>query len=328
AIFLGLYLYGWDRLSPKLHLLSGVVVAVSGLASAGFVTLVNAWMNSPRGFRLESGQLVDLDPLAAMASPFAGHEIAHLLLAAYAATGFAVAAVHAALVLRRGASTFHLKALRLSLLLACPAALAQLVVGHHAGQVVAERQPMKLAAMEGLFHTEANAPLHVGGVPNYETETMPLAFEIPGGLSVFPFGDRNAVVHGLEEIPRSDWPSPLVHYAFQAMVGIGTYLAAVAAWALSLLWRKRALDARRWFLRAVVLAGPLGFVAIETGWVVTELGRQPWVIYGVLRTADTVTPMPGLIVPFTLFTLVYLALSAAVARLLWRQFHLDPGAAP
>ncbi|MFT3838879.1 MAG: cytochrome ubiquinol oxidase subunit I [Myxococcaceae bacterium] len=321
AIFLGLYLYGWERLSPRLHLASGVIVALSGMASAGFVTLVNAWMNAPRGFRLENGKMVDLDPLAAMSSSFAPHEIAHLLLAAYAATGFAVAAVHAGLSLKRGASAFHSKALALALMMGAPAALAQLVVGDHAGKVVAEQQPMKLAAMEGLFKTEAHAPLHLGGVPDYDAHQTRYAIEIPSGLSIFAFNDPAATVKGLEEIPRADWPHPAVHYAFQTMVGCGTLMAVVAGWALVLLIRRRPLEARRWFLRAVVACGPLGFVAIETGWMVTELGRQPWVVYGVIRTAETVTPMPGLIVPFVLFGLVYLLLSATVARLLWRQFH-------
>jgi cytochrome bd ubiquinol oxidase subunit I len=324
AIFLGLYLYGWKRFSPVLHVVAGVLVAVSGLLSAIFVTIANAWMNAPRGFRLEAGQFVDIDPLAAMATPFARHEVLHMVLAAYAATAFAVAAVHAVALLRGSSASmaFHRRALALSLFVAIPSALLQPLVGHFAAQEVARLQPLKLAAMEGQYRTERMAPLRIGGVPDHAARTTHFAIEIPGGLSWLAHGDTNAEVRGLEEYPEADWPSPITHVAFQVMVALGTYLAVVAVWALLRFRRwSRLQESGRAFLWAVALSGPMGFLALEAGWVVTEVGRQPWVIYEVLRTAEAVTPMPGLVVPFVLFTLIYLGLAAMVALVLWRRIR-------
>jgi cytochrome d ubiquinol oxidase subunit I len=326
AVFLGLYLYGWKRLSPRLHIAAGVMVALSGLASAVFVTIANAWMNAPRGFRVdEEGRMVDIDPIAAMGTPFALHEVLHMAVAAYAATAFAVAAVHAVILLRNPGSAFHRKALAISFALAIPTALVQPVIGHFAAQEVAVHQPMKLAAMEGQYRTEAAAPLRLGGLPDHDARATRYALEIPGGLSWLAFGDRDAVVQGLEAFPRPDWPSPVVHLAFQIMVALGGAMALLAAWAAVRFARRRELADSRPFLLAAVAAGPMGFLAIEAGWVVTEVGRQPWVIYGVLRTADAVTPMPGLIVPFITFTLIYLGLAAAVILVLWRQVRTSPG---
>jgi cytochrome d ubiquinol oxidase subunit I len=308
AIFLGLYLYGWERLSPRVHLASGVVVAASGTLSAVFVTFVNAWMNAPRGFRVEGAgatlRLVEIDPSGALRSPAAAHEIVHMVLAAYMATAIAVAGVHAWGLLRGRRATFHRKALGLALWVAVPSSLAQPLVGHWAGQVVAELQPAKLAALEQHEKTMAWAPITLGPI------------KIPGALSVLAKNRPSAVVTGLEEFPRADWPHPVVRPAFQGMVAIGAGLAALCAWALFMRVRKKAWPEARPFLRALVVAAPLGFVAIELGWIVTEVGRQPFTIYGVLRTAETVTPMPGLVVPFVIFTVVYAGLALACVAVL------------
>jgi len=307
AIFLGIYLYGWKRVPEKLHVAAGFAVAVSGAASALFVTIANAWMNAPRGFRVVDGRFVDVDPLRAMGTPFALHEVVHGTLAAYLATGIAVAAIPAVLLLRNPASTFHRKALSLALVIAVPSALLQPLTGHYAGQQVAIGQPAKLAAMEQLQRTQARAPIRVGPV------------EVPGALSILAHGNPSAVVTGLDAFAPRDRPPRAVKPLFQAMVFCGMVLAALAAWAIWL--RLRARPFGRAFLKATAIAGPLGFAALEAGWGVTELGRQPWVIYGVLRTADAVTPMHGLVVPFTAFVLVYLFLSAAVVALLRDQFR-------
>ena len=307
AIFLGVYLYGWKRVPERLHVAAGFAVALSGAASALFVTIANAWMNAPRGFRVADGKFVDVDPIRAMGTPFAVHEVVHGLLAAYLATGIAVAAVHAVLRLRNPASAFHRKALSLALLMSAPAALLQPPVGHYAGQQVAIGQPAKLAAMEQLERTQARAPIRMG----------PIA--IPGALSLLAHSDPNAVVTGLDAFAPGDRPPRAVKPLFQTMVLFGTLLAAHAVWAIWLALRRRAWSAA--FLKATVLAGPLGFLALEAGWGVTELGRQPWVIYGVLRTADSVTSMRGLVVPFTAFVLIYLFLSVAVVVLLRDQFR-------
>lgn len=329
AIFLGIYLYGRDRVSPRLHLFSGVVVAVSGAASSLFVTLVNAWMNTPPpGTRFEGDVLVGGSTFDALWTTAAPHEVLHMLAAGYVSTALAVAAVHAALLLklRRGPGTppseildRHRKAFGLSLALAVPFALAQPLIGHHAAQVVAEHQPMKLAAMEGHFETGPRAPLSIGGWPDYEAEIMRWGLEIPGGLSFLAFNDPDAVVKGLREIPKADWPHPVVHVCFQIMVMTGGAMALLAVLAISLA-RSRGLE-RTWFLRLVVLCGPLGFIATEAGWVTTEVGRQPWVVYGLIRTHDTVTTMPGLHVPFVLFTALYLALAWAVVMLMRAYFR-------
>ncbi|MFN7134526.1 MAG: cytochrome ubiquinol oxidase subunit I, partial [Myxococcales bacterium] len=219
AIFLGLYLYGWRLLSPALHVFSGVMVALSGLLSAVFVTIVNAWMNAPRGFRVENGVFVDIDPLAAMANPFAVHEVLHMAVAAYMATAFAAAALHAWALLRNPGSGLHRKALAISLGLAVPMALVQPLIGHYAGQVVAREQPVKLAAMEGLEKTQTHAPIHVGPV------------RIPAALSILAFNDPAAEVKGLEIVPEADRPHAVVRPAFQLMVLLGTLLAALSVWA-------------------------------------------------------------------------------------------------
>jgi cytochrome d ubiquinol oxidase subunit I len=320
AIFLGIYLYGWERVSPRMHLFAGVVVAASGAASAIFVVIANGWMNTPTGFRLENGQPVEIDPIAAMMNPAAFGQTVHMLLAAYAATGFAVAGIHAFLLLRNNHSSFPRHALEIALLVGGIAAILQPVSGDLVGQVVAKYQPAKLAAMEGQFRTEKGAPLRLGGWPDEATQTTRYAIEIPYGLSLLAFHDPHATVKGLEEFPREHWPPvALVHIAFQVMVAAGTAMMFVALWGAWLRWRKRSLLGSRWFLWTVVLASPLGFIAIETGWTVTEVGRQPWIIYGIVKTAEAVTPMPGLQIPFITFTLLYVFLAVIVVWLLFRQ---------
>jgi cytochrome d ubiquinol oxidase subunit I len=311
AIFLGIYLYGWQRVPPRLHLLAGVGVALMGLASAVSVTFVNAWMNAPRGFAVHDGQLTDIDPWGAFQTPFAAHEILHGTLASYAATGLAVAGVHAFALLRRrtevAPSPFHRHALVLALWVAVPASLLQPLLGHYAGQQVAQHQPAKLAAMEQLRATRTAAPLHVG----------PL--EIPGGLSVMAFNDPGAVVMGLDAFPPADRPPALIRPAFLIMVGLGTGLALYALWAALLRIRRRDPAVDRRFLLATLLAAPAGFVALEAGWVLTEVGRQPWVVYGVIRTNASVTSAGGLGLRLVAFILIYLVLAATVAVVLGRH---------
>ncbi len=318
AIFLGVYLYGWQRLSPVAHVFAGVMVSLSGALSGAFVVTANAWMNTPSGLRIENGQFVDIDPFAAMFNPAAGAQVVHMLLAAYAAVGIGVAGIHARLLVRDRQSAFHRRAFVIALLVGLPASLLQPLSGDWAGRVVARTQPAKLAALEGHFETEAYAPLRLGGIPDAERRETRYALEIPGGLSVLAHGDPAAPVTGLNDIPRDLWPPvAAVHIAFQLMVGIGMWLAFLAIWAVVLWWRKRLLESSA-FLRAVFWSTPLGFIAIEAGWTVTELGRQPWIIQGVMRTSEAVTPMPGLMVPFVLFTLLYIGLAAIVITLIRR----------
>jgi cytochrome d ubiquinol oxidase subunit I len=327
AIFLGIYLYGWDRVSPRAHLAAGVLVAVSGAASGVFVVIANAWMNTPTGFTLTEGRAVGVDPLAAMANPAALSQTIHMTLAAYAATGFAVAGIHAFLLRRDPGNAFHRRALTIALLVGAPAAVLQPLSGDLASRQVAVYQPAKLAAMEALFVTRAGAPLTVGGWPDMARRETRFGLEVPYGLSLLAFHDPRAEVRGLDSVPRDEWPNvPLVHLAFQVMVALGSYLAVVALWAGWLAWKRRDPAKHRALLTAITIATPFGFLASECGWMVTELGRQPWVITGVLKTADAVTPMPGLVVPFTLFTLLYCFLGVIVAWLLYRQIIRSPHA--
>jgi len=325
AIFLGVYLYGWQRISPRAHIVAGALVAVSGAASALFVVIANAWMNTPAGFRLQNGAPVDVDPIAAMLTPAAFHEILHMLLAAYAATGFAVAGIHGFMLLRDHRNAFHRRALVVALMVGVPAAIVQPISGDISARYVAHWQPPKLAAMEGQFRTESGAPLRLGGIPDVAAQRTRWAIEIPNGLSLLAFHDPHAVVRGLDAVPRRDWPPvPVVHVAFQIMVALGTYLALLGVWVAIETWRRRDLPANRWLMRAVAIASPMGFLCIEAGWTVTEVGRQPWVIFGVMRTADAVTPMPGLIVPFLVISALYCFLGVVVAWLLYDLVMRSP----
>jgi cytochrome d ubiquinol oxidase subunit I len=248
-----------------------------------------------------------------------------MTLAAYAATGFAVAGIHAFLLLFDRENAFHRRALSIALMVGAPAAVLQPLSGDLSARAVARYQPAKLAAMESHFETARRAPLVIGGWPDLQARETRYALKIPGGLSFLAFHDPDAEVQGLDRFPRADWPHvPTVHVAFQLMVVLGTAMAVVALWAGLLALRRRDLCADVWLLRALAAAAPMGFIAIEAGWTVTEVGRQPWIVYGVLRTADAVTPMPGLIVPFLGFTLLYCFLGVVVAWLLYRQIIRSP----
>ena len=317
AIFLGVYLYGWERVGPRAHLGAGVLVALSGAASAIFVVMVNAWMNTPVGFELSNGRLTNIDPVAAMQSPAAFPQALHMLIAAYAATGLAVAGVHALMLLRGGSSVFHRRALSIALLVGAPAAIIQPLSGDLSARLVAATQPIKLAAMEAQWETERGAGLSIGGWPDEEREETRWALQIPYALSLLAYHDPQAEVKGLKTVAREDRPPvAIVHLAFQVMVALGTAMALVSGWAAWTAWRRRDLTQPRALLRALVLIAPFGFIATEAGWIVTEVGRQPWVVQGILRTADAVTPMPGLIVPMMLFTLLYIGLAVIVVLLI------------
>jgi cytochrome d ubiquinol oxidase subunit I len=327
AIFLGVYLYGWNRLTPRAHWWSGVAVTVSGTISGVFVVLANAWMNAPTGFRLVDGRPVDIDPIAAMLNPAALPQALHMTLAAFAATGIAIAGISAVALRRDPTIRVHRAALRLALWVAVPASLLQVVSGDLSAKFVAEHQPVKLAAMEGHFETARGPARRIGGIPDEAAGVTRYAIEVPTMLSVLAFGDPDAEVKGLEAVPRDEWPPVLItHLAFQVMVGIGTLMAIASLWVVMCWVRRRDVVADRRLLTLLAWLMPAGFIAVEAGWVVTEVGRQPWIIQGVMRTADAVTPMPGLAAPFALFTLLYLFLGAVVCWLLWTQIvkgHAD-----
>ena len=332
AIFLGIYLYGWDRVPPRAHLFAGAVVAASGAFSGIFVVIANAWMNTPTGFRVVGGKPVDINPVAAMMNPAAFAQTLHMTLAAYAATGFVVAGIHAFMLRRDPRNRFHKSAIAIALTMGGVAALLQPLSGDILAKMVAQNLPVKLAAMEGQFATEKGAPLRIGGIPDESAGVTRYAIRIPYGLSILAYDDPNATVKGLNDFPANERPPvAIVHVSFQIMVACGMAMmgiAVLAAWRYWRAWRRRSETwlASKWFLRALILGAPLGFIAIETGWVVTEVGRQPWIIYGVMRTAEAVTPVPRLVIPFITFTLLYIFLAACTVWLLLRQVAASPEA--
>lgn len=323
AIALGFFLYGWDRFNPWFHWFTGVVVGVSGLASGILVVAANAWMNSPAGFEYLNGQYLHIDPIAAMFNEAWFSQALHMTIAAFAATGFAVAGVHALMILRGNNVLFHTKSFTIAAVFGCAAALVQPLSGDISAKDVAIRQPAKLAAMEAHFHTEKSASLIVGGIPNEAEKKVDFAIKLPGFLSFLAHGDFKAEVTGLDRIPEENHPPVAVtHYAFQIMVGMGMAMMLVSVLYFVALWKKRKWLREPWLLKLFALATPLGFIAVEAGWTVTEVGRQPWIIYGVMRTADAVTPMPGIAYSFYLFTAIYASLAAFVVFMLYRQIRM------
>jgi cytochrome d ubiquinol oxidase subunit I len=325
AIFLGIYLYGWERVPGWLHLLSGVIVALSGVLSAVFVTCANGWMNTPTGFDIVDGKFENIRPFSAMLNPAAIPEAVHMVLAAYTAVGFAVAGIHAWLLLRHGKNRFDEVALGIALAVGGVAVLMQGVSGDALARMVAKNQPMKLASLEGQFKTETGAPLRIGGLPFPDQRETKYAIEIPHGLSLLAFHAPNALIKGLDQEPQSDWPNVrAVHICFQIMVGCGGVLSLFTLASGWLYWRRRSLTSNKMFIKAIVLCGPLGFVALEAGWMVTELGRQPWIIYHIMRTKDAVTPMPNISITFGVMTAVYLLLGICAAWLLSKHVIATP----
>lgn len=319
AIFVGLYLYGWDKLSPRAHFLAGIPVAISGVLSGAFVVAVDAWMQTPVAFRVIDGRAAPTTGWAVFLAPSWPSMAIHSSLSCYAATAFAVAGVYAWGLLKKREDDYHRAGLRLSLSVAAVAISLQMLSGHHSAQEVARTQPIKLAAMEALYHTERGAPLLIGGLPDRANERVNLAIPLPKMLSVLAYNDPNATVRGLREWPANERPNELfMHIAFQLMVGAGTALLAIAAlFGLDRMRAQRTLaDEPRWLLWAVLVGAPLGMLALEAGWFVTELGRQPWVVRGALRTADAVTPAQGITASFWSFTALYLALGASLITLL------------
>lgn len=323
AICIGLFLYGWNKLNPYVHWISGLLVGISGVLSGIFVVCANAWMNAPAGFDWVNGKAININPVAAMFNPAWLSQSSHMIIAAFVATSFAVAGLHAILLLRNKNNLMHKKALIIALSFGSIFAILQPLSGDHSAKDVAQRQPIKLAAMEGHFITEKGAGLTIGGIPNEQTETTNFGIKIPKLLSFLAYGNFDAEVKGLNDFPRDNWPPLLpVHFGFQIMVGIGFLLAFIGVlfWTFRIKWKDK-LTAN-WFLKTVALCTPLGFIAVEAGWIVTEVGRQPWIIYNIMKTSDAVTPVPYQIVHLVLFLIVYLLLSIMAVWLMSRQIKV------
>jgi cytochrome d ubiquinol oxidase subunit I len=319
AIFMAIYVYGWQRLSPRAHFLTGIPIVISGFAGSFNVIAVNGWMNDPQGFDIVDGKVVNPRPWDALFNDALAHELFHMYLAGYLVTGFIVAGVYAAGWLRGRRDLYMRTALIVPLSFACLTAPVQVIVGDWAARSVGERQPVKLAAFEGLTRTTEGAPFTLGGVFDEEQQRVRWGIEIPHLLSVLAKHDPNATITGLDSVAPEDRPPVnVVRVAFQTMVGIGTGLALLGAVFFLTWWRKRRLPRSKWFFRAVIAAGPLSLVALIAGWVTTEVGRQPWIVYQVMRTEQAVTDADGLEVGYVALVLVYLALAGGVFWMLRR----------
>ena len=282
-------------------------------------------MNTPTGFDIVAGKFENIHPFVAMFNPAGIPEAVHMVLAAYTAAGFATAGIHGWLLLRRGRNRFDEVAIGIALLVGCTAVLLQSLSGDVLARMVAAKQPMKLASLEGQFQTETGAPFRIGGIPFPDKRETKYAIDIPYGLSLLSFHNPHALIKGLDQEPQSDWPNVrMVHICFQIMVGCGSLLSLFAFLAGWLTWKKPPLINHKSFLKALVLVSPLGFVALEAGWMVTELGRQPWIVYHLMRTKDAVTSMPNVTITFLAMTALYVVLGIIVVWLLSRHVIAVP----
>ena len=331
AIFIGIYVYGWDRLAPRTHLLTGLPIVLAGGTGSLTVISVNGWMNHPTGFALRDGRVVDVAPVRALfGNPYFWHELVHMYFAGYMVAGFLVAGAY---VLGRGRGRwgrYERTAFTVPLTVAALAAPLQILVGDWAARVVATTQPVKLAALEGLGHTTRAAPIHLFGW--YAGGEVRYGITVPGLLSLLAYHDPSAWVPGLDSVPvDAQPPVNVVRVAFQLMVGIGVLLALLGVVHLLALMRRRRLPESPWFYRAVLAAGPLSVLALLAGWTTTEVGRQPWVVYGVMRTAHAVTPADGVPLGYAVLGLVYVGVVIGVVWILRRLAAAplaEPGAAP
>lgn len=318
AIFLGIYVYGWGRMSPRRHLLTALPIVFTGFMGSWMVISVNAWMNHPTGFKLAGGKVIDVHPFKALfENTYLWSELIHMYVAAYIVTGFIMAGVYAFSRLRGRWTRYERTAMMIPLAIAALAAPIQIVVGDWAARDVATTQPIKLAAIEGLGKTTSGAPEHLLGW--YTDGQVKYGIEIPHMLSLLAFHSWNATVRGLDSVPASDRPPVnVVRFAFQTMVGIGTLLAVLGVFFLVVWIRRKRLPRSAWFYRGLVVAAPLSVVALVAGWVVTEVGRQPWVVYGVMRTNAAVTGASGIPVGYGALAASYVVVGCGLAWVLRR----------
>lgn len=328
AIFLGIYLYGWDRMPPRRHLAMLIPMGISGVVGTFCVISVNAWMNHPAGFTIRDGHVVDVNPWAAMFNSGVWLQFLHMWVAAFMVVGLTVSGVYAFGLLRGRTDTHHKLGFTVPFAFASVAAVAQPFIGHVLGMRIHDTQPAKLAAFELAQTTEGPAPLRLGGV--LIDGEVRWALTIPRLGSLIARNSWDAPVPGLEGIPRSEWPPVnITHLAFQSMVGIGTLLAAVAAVYWLARWRGFDLLGNRWFLRVSVLTGPLAIVAVESGWIATEVGRQPWTVWQVLRTVDAASQSSGLWWSYITVLVAYVGMTVGAVVVLrsmaqrWRSGDVD-----
>jgi cytochrome d ubiquinol oxidase subunit I len=325
AIFITIYIFGWKRLSPWAHFWSGVPVVITGLGGAFSVVAVNSWMNQPQGFSPTTGTVTSVDPWQVIFNPAVPYEVPHMILAAYLVTGFIVASIYAVGMLRGRRDHYHRLGLLIPLTVACIATPIQFMVGDTAARAIANDQPIKFAAMECVQQTSTHVTEYIYG--RCTSDGVKGGIGIPGFDSFLVGWSTDTQVTGLDTVPPDDRPpyNTMLHWAFDTMVGICTALIALGAWLAFVWWRRRDIPHTKWFLRAVAISGALAVVALEAGWIVTEVGRQPWIVYNVMRTEDAVTDASGVPVTFGLIIALYVILGAALVITLkamsrrWRE---------
>ena len=327
AIFVGIYLYGWDRLSPRVHWICSFPIWISGIFAALIIVTVNSWMNTPAGFEVQNGKLTGINSFQAIFNAAQPYEVVHMILASFVGIGFGVATVYAIAILRGKRDEYHRKAMLLGLTLGLVSIPLQMIAGDAIARSLETQQPVKLASMEAVYNTSKDVPLHLMGIPNVPQQSWYTnGLVIPDGLSLLVGFSPNTTVEGLNAVPANDRPSDplivIIHIAFDLMVLFGTFMMLVAFvfWILFFV-RRGKIPEYGWLLWGIILCGPMAFIAVECGWVVTEEGRQPWVIYNFLRTSDAVTTAPYLNFTFGVFTIIYILMTIMLIILLVRQAH-------
>jgi cytochrome bd ubiquinol oxidase subunit I len=322
AIFIAIYLYGWDRLSPWKHFWSGVPIVVAGIGGAASVVSANAWMNQPAGFDLDSaGNVTNVDPWAAILNDATPYEVPHMILAAYMVAGFLAASVYAVGMLRGRRDRYHRLGFTIPFAVAALATPLQLAVGDTAARSIATDQVSKYASMEYVTTTSTNVPEEIFGFYDSDTGKVSWSISIPDLNSILVGFSPDTKVQGLDTVPVEDRPpSPtLLHWCFDIMVGIGTALFVLALWFGWSMWRRRGPPESRWFLRAAAGAGVAAIVALECGWIVTEVGRQPWIVYEIMRTEEAVTNASGIPIMFGAIVVLYTGLFVGTVVVLRRM---------
>ena len=330
AIFIAIYIFGWNRLSGWAHFWTGVPIAICGIGGAYSVVSVNAWMNQPQGYTLDAaGNVTDVNPLEVMWTPATAYEVSHMILAAYLVTAFLVASVYAVGMLRGRRDRHHRLGLLIPLTVASILAPIQFMVGDTAARAIAEDQPIKFAAMECVQHTHTHVTEYIGGICT--DDGVKGGIGIPNLDSWLVGFSSDTEVTGLDSVPPDERPpaNTLLHWSFDVMVGIGTAMIALGVWFGIVWWRRRDIPKTPWFLRAVAISGVAAILAMEAGWIVTEVGRQPWVVQGVMRTEEAVTGASGIWLTFSIVLVLYALLGVATILILrrmarrWREEGVD-----
>lgn len=320
AIFLGIYLYTWDRFeNQKKHLLLLIPVAIGASFSAIFITIVNAFMNAPQGFDLVDGQLVNINPILAMFNPAMPTKVAHVLATAYMTSAFILASIGAYRLLKGSDHIYHKKAVLLTMKIGLIFSIAAAVIGDFSGKYLAEYQPEKLAAAEWHFETHEGAPLMLYGV--LDDGEVKYALEIPYALSILAHSNPNAEVIGLNEFPEDEIPPLYIHYLFDGMVTIGIWMMVLSLVYVAGVWLKWTFIHTRWYRWLIVLGGPLSMIAIELGWWFAEVGRQPWILRGIMKVEDAATTSGQVDLMLIMFAGLYVILAIGSMVVLTRMFR-------